>query len=90
VPIAPFALDSRNFNDIPDETKWWFNELLLLLNLCCEVVLKKEPGVIKHCFEKLFDLIARMDACEEIIFAHEFGDWMVICRHDYQTIYQQL
>ncbi|TAD92506.1 MAG: hypothetical protein EAY75_02350 [Bacteroidetes bacterium] len=86
---APFAMDSKNFMHIPDKTECWFNEIALLLDLCCELVLKNEPTPLHFYFHNLFDLIKKMEAGEEIIFAHECDTDMICCKHDYKKIYRE-
>ncbi len=82
-------MNSANFMLIPDETEIWFNELALLLDMCCELVLEKRNEAVKFSFQRLMDLIDRFGE-GDIVFAHECGEWMINCRHKYREIYAML
>lgn len=84
----PFAMDSKNYRDIPEKTKQWFNALGDLLDLTCILAEKGEKEIARSCFEKLFTLIEKMT--DEIVFAHELGDWMLVTRYNYKGIYEEM
>jgi hypothetical protein len=74
---APFDMNSKNYTHIPEETEMWFDRLGELLEDATLLSRKNEHEISIQCFKILFELIDRMEDCEEIVFAHEFGDWMI-------------
>jgi hypothetical protein len=73
---APFAINSKNFMDIPEETDEWCNKTTLLLEESTQLTdLGKHTAAIK-CFQMLFELMDRLGD-DEIIFAEEVGTWMI-------------
>jgi hypothetical protein len=74
---APFAINSQNFSDIPEETDAWFEQLD---NFLARSTLLSDQG--QHhdactCFGLLYELIEQMERGEEIVFAEEVGSWMI-------------
>lgn len=88
--FAPFDMNSKNFSHIPAKTDIWFDTISGLLDRTCEWVNKGEKDVAVKSFKLLFELIRRMEYGEEIVFAHELGDWMITAKHDYQKVYKAL
>ena len=83
---APFDINSKNFMDIPDETDEWFSELSYYLDETSKLVDKEEFKIANQCFDKLYDLIDEMGK-GEIVFADEYGTWMIIPKRDYNNAY---
>lgn len=48
---------SKSIMEIPEATDNWFNELSLLLDLCCELVFRGEKQTAGFCFHRLFEII---------------------------------
>jgi hypothetical protein len=87
---APFNINSKNFMHIPEETENWFDELSDFLDNACKLVEKGEKEAVLPSFKLLMDLVRRMKNGEEIIFADEYGDWMITATRDYEKIYKTL
>jgi hypothetical protein len=74
---APFDINSKNFTHVPEETKAWFDRLGDLLTDNARL---SEQGDHTHavaCFRILYELIETMCSGEEIVFADEYGTWMI-------------
>ena len=88
VYYAPFAVNSRNYRHIPEETKVWFGRLGDLLTASGQLT---EQGAHEHavtCFEMLFELIDALDQGDEIVFADEIGSWMIrVDEQEYTAAY---
>ena len=82
-----FYINSKNFMDIPDKTDEWFSELGNYLDESTKLVRRKEFETANKCFEYLYDLIEKMENGEEIIFADEYGTWMITADLDYDEAY---
>jgi hypothetical protein len=87
---APFNINSKNFMHVPAETENWFDKIGDLLDNACELVDKGEKEAVLPAFKLLMDLIRRMENGEEIIFADEYGSWMISAKRDYEKVYQTL
>ncbi len=74
---APFAINSKNFMHIPDETEEWFDKLGDLLTASVQLSSRGDHMHAAACFSILYELIAAMEDGEEIVFAHELGSWMI-------------
>ncbi|HSH78691.1 MAG TPA: hypothetical protein VLA19_09190 [Herpetosiphonaceae bacterium] len=74
---APFAINSKNFMHIPDETKEWFDKLGDLLTASFQLSARGDHMHAAACFSILYELIDAMEDGEEIVFAHEYGSWMI-------------
>lgn len=72
---APFMMNSKNFSDIPEETELWCDLLADYFKMTLAVFEHEEYDVAVKCFDMLFYLQNNM--CEEIVFAHELGTWMI-------------
>ncbi len=83
---APFDINSKNFMHIPNETDEWFSELSYYLDETSKLVEKKEYGIANKCFEKLYESIEEMEN-GEVVFADEYGTWMISTRLDYDNFY---
>ncbi|MEO0756422.1 MAG: hypothetical protein AAFY78_06060 [Cyanobacteria bacterium J06648_16] len=77
VYYAPFDINSKNFSHIPEETEEWFEKLGDLLQSSTQLTKQKEHESAVESFKILYELIAKMEDGEEIIFADEYGSWMI-------------
>jgi hypothetical protein len=77
VYYAPFDINSKNFMHIPEETEEWFEKLGDLLGDAAKVSEKGNHKVAVECFKILYELIDKMEDGDEIIFADEYGTWMI-------------
>ena len=77
VYYAPFDINSKNFSHIPEETEEWFEKLGDLLQSSAQLTKRKEHSSAVKSFEILYKLIGKMEYGEEIIFADEYGSWMI-------------
>lgn len=87
---APFAINSKNWTHIPEETKEWFEEIGDYLKASCQLTKQGDHLHAVACFELLYELIEAVDSGEEIVFADELGSWMIPIREkeflaDYMT-----
>jgi hypothetical protein len=74
---APFAINSKNYRHIPDETKVWFRRLGDFLAASCRLTAQGEHQYAASCFRILYSLIDAMELGQEIVFADEIGGWMI-------------
>ena len=72
---APFDINSKNFSDIPEETELWCDLLAKHFTNALELFDREEYEMATECFDKLYYIQVNM--CEEIVFAHELGTWMI-------------
>jgi hypothetical protein len=77
VYYAPFKINSKNWSHIPEETEEWFEKLGNLLQSSTQLTKQKENSSAVESFGILYELIAKMEKGEEIIFADEYGSWMI-------------
>ena len=74
---APFNMNSKNFSHIPEETEEWFEKLGDLLQASTQLTKQKDHKSAVESFDILYELIEKMECGEEIIFAEEYGSWMI-------------
>lgn len=74
---APFMINSQNYMNIPEETEAWFEKLADLLGDATRVSEKGDHKLAVDCFKILHELIDRMNRGDEIVFADEYGTWMI-------------
>jgi len=74
---APFDIDSKNFSDIPEETDAWFEELSDYLEDSSKLTDQGDHEIAVRCFDLLHHLIDKMEDGDEIVFADEYGTWMI-------------
>jgi hypothetical protein len=74
---APFDINSKNFSDIPEETDAWFDEIGDHLEDSSRLTDQGDHEIAVKCFKILHELIDAMEAGDEIIFADEYGTWMI-------------
>ena len=74
---APFDINSKNFSDIPEETDAWFDEIGDYLEDCSKLSDQGDHEIAVQCFNLLHELIDKMEDGDEIVFADEYGTWMI-------------
>lgn len=74
---APFDINSKNFSYIPEETEEWFEKLGDLLQASAELTKQGDHTSAVESFNILYELIGKIEYGEEIIFADEYGSWMI-------------
>jgi len=74
---APFDINSKNFSDIPEETDAWFDEIGDHLEDSSRLTDQGDHEIAVKCFKILHELIDAMEAGDEIVFADEYGTWMI-------------
>ena len=74
---APFDINSKNFSDIPEETDAWFDEIGDHLEDCSKLTDQGDHEIAVQCFKILHELIDKMEDSDEIVFAEEYGTWMI-------------
>ena len=74
---APFDIDSKNFSHIPEETNAWFEELGEYLEDSSKLTDQGDHEIAVRCFDFLHHLIDKMEDGDEIVFADEYGTWMI-------------
>jgi len=74
---APFNMNSKNYMFIPPETEAWFDRLGELLATSVQLTKQQDFQLATACFGILFELIDVMESGEEIVFADEYGSWMI-------------
>jgi hypothetical protein len=72
---APFAINSKNFSNVPEETELWCDMIADLFEKAIDLNTHDENEIAVKCFDMLFYLQENM--CEEIVFAHELDTWMI-------------
>ncbi len=73
----PFDINSKNFSDIPEETEAWFDEISDYLEDSSRLTDQHDHEMAVQCFKLLHELIDKMEDGEEIVFADEYGTWMI-------------
>jgi len=74
---APFEINSKNFSHIPEETDEWFDKITGYLEDSSRLSDQGDHEMAVQCFKLLHELIDKMEDGEEIIFADEYGTWMI-------------
>lgn len=74
---APFDINSKNFSDIPEETDVWFDEIADYLEDCSRLTEQGDHEIAVQCFKMLHELIDVMEDGDKIVFADEYGTWMI-------------
>src|SRR3990172_1569371 len=74
---APFNMNSRNYMYVPEETKAWFERIDGLLETSSQLTAQGDHPHAVACFGILFELIDAMEQGAEIVFAEEYGSWMI-------------
>lgn len=75
--FTPFQINSKNCMHIPEETKAWFERLGDLLTDSELLSRQGDHTGAVACFRILYELVEAMCRGEEIIFADEYGTWMI-------------
>ena len=74
---APFAINSKNFSHVPEETRAWFDRLGDLLTDSARLSQQGDHTHAVACFRILYELVETMCSGAEIVFADEYGTWMI-------------
>ena len=74
---APFNVNSKNYMQVPAETRAWFERLAEMLEDACLLTEQGDHAYAVACFDRLFALIDELDRGTEIVFAEERGSWML-------------
>ena len=74
---APFDINSKNFMHIPEETNAWFEQLGDLLTDSARLSQQGDHTDAVACFQILYDLVEALCRGDEIVFADEYGTWMI-------------
>jgi len=74
---APFDINSKNFSHIPEETDAWFDEISHYLEDSSRLTDQGDHEMALQCFKLLHELIDKMEDGDEIVFADEYGTWMI-------------
>jgi len=77
VYYAPFNINSKNWTHIPEETEEWFDRVGALLEASAKLTEQDEHAKAVECFTILYELIEAMESGEDIVFADEYGSWMI-------------
>lgn len=77
VYYAPFDINSKNYMNIPEETEEWFDKAGDFLKAATQVSNDGNHQLAVECFDILYQLIDKMIDGDEIIFADEYGTWMI-------------
>jgi hypothetical protein len=77
VYYAPFDINSKNFTHIPEETRQWFERLGDLLTESARLSKQGDHVRAVACFQILYELVEAMNNGDEIVFADEYGTWMI-------------
>jgi hypothetical protein len=77
VYYAPFAINSKNWTHVPEETNEWFERLGDLLQASTQLTAHGDHLHAVACFGILYELIDAMERGKEIVFADEIGGWMI-------------
>ena len=74
---APFDINSKNFSDIPEETEEWFEEIGDHLEDSSRLTDQGDHRMAVKCFKLLHELIDKMEDGDEVVFADEYGTWII-------------
>jgi plasmid stabilization system protein ParE len=74
---APFAINSKNFMDVPEETEEWCDLFARFVASASKLTTQGDHAQAVACFAMLFELLQSVDSGDEIIFAEEAGSWMI-------------
>jgi hypothetical protein len=74
---APFDINSKNWTHIPEETEEWFDRVGELLEASAKLTEQGDHAKAVECFTILYELIGAMERGEDIVFADEYGSWMI-------------
>jgi len=74
---ASFDINSKNFMHVPEETRAWFERMGDLLAGSVRLSQQGDHIQAVACFGILYQLVDTMESGAEIVFADEYGDWMI-------------
>ena len=72
----------KHFLHIPESTDEWIDTFNCMIDLCC-VLMERGENVISS-LRKLDDLLEHAFNSGNVVFASEFGEWMIKPRYDYK------
>lgn len=75
--FAPFDINSKNCMHVPEKTKAWFERLGDLLTDSDLLSQQGDHSDAVACFRILYELVEAMCRGEDVIFADEYGTWMI-------------
>ena len=73
----PFEIRSYNYTHVPEETEAWFEKMGDYLIASRQLTEQGDHTDAVACFRMLYALIEKMESGEEIVFADEYGSWMI-------------
>ena len=75
---APFNINSKNWTDIPRQTREWCDQFARLVEQTSELSARGEHAQAVRCFAVLYELLRAMEGGDqEIIFGDEIGNWLI-------------
>lgn len=72
----------QHFLHIPERTDEWIETFKCMVDLCCVLIERGET--VTSPLRKLHDLLEYTYHSDNVVFASEFGDWMIKPRYDYK------
>ena len=79
---APFDINSKNFTHVPPETEEWFDRLADFFTAATLLVEQGEYQKAVDAFDLVYELVDLMESGDEIVFADEYGSWMIPIREE--------
>ena len=76
VYYAPFNINSKNFDHVPEETDEWFDIVGEFLNTATELVKQGKYDLACKAFTQTYEVIDLLGSAE-VVFADEYGTWMI-------------
>ena len=77
VYYAPFNINSKNCGHVPEKTNEWFERIGDLLGDSARLSEQGDHVRAVECFRVLYELVERMESGDDIVFADEYGTWMI-------------
>ena len=75
---APFNINSKNYMSVPEETEVWFEKVGDLITDSSQLSSQNDHVHAVQCFRILYELIDQMELDDNIVFADEYGRWMIV------------
>lgn len=82
-----FFQETDHILELPEETDHWFCELSTWIDRTCELITSGHILQAANCVTMLQELL---DNRWKFVEGHDLGDEMIVTRHDYRTVFQQL
>lgn len=86
---APFELNAKTSEFIPPETEVWCSEIAWWLDKSCELLEQGHYDIGRQCLQLCMKIHDKMGD-DDVVFAHELGDWMIVTKHEYHALYRSL